>query len=258
MEAMGEIEIKIEGSVGAQRLTPSLVDIEEIGEILRQAAHLFFPVEKRSQRPLISYEIVEGSVRHKFRTVMQSVIGFGAVLSQIGREGQLDFLHEKTATAVESIQHLAVAKDYIITISANHNQLRIDKFTHYLRDERQWVEAEFYLYGELTNAGGKTSPNIHLDTEEYGSLHITTNKDYLRATDQNLLYKKFGVRVTGRQNLRTFEMDRGSLTLLDLFNYDQQYSDDYLDGLLKKAAPAWSGVADADQWLDEIRGGTNG
>lgn len=255
---MGEIEIRIEGSVGAQRLTPSLVDIEEIGEILRQAAHLFFPVEKRSQRPLISYEIVEGSVRHKFRTVMQSVIGFGAVLSQISAEGQLDFLHEKTAAAVESIQHLAVEKDYVVTISANQNHLIIDKSTHYLRDEKQWVEAEFYLYGELTNAGGKATPNIHLDTAEFGSLHITTDRDYLRETDRNLLYKKFGVRVCGRQNLKTFEMDRSSLTLLDLFDYDQQYSEDYLDGLLKKAAPAWSSVADADQWLDEIRGGSDG
>lgn len=84
---MGEIEIRIEGSVGSQRLTPSLIDVEEVREILGQAAHLFFPVEKRSQRPLISYEIVEGSVRHKFRKVMQTVIGFGAVLSQISAEG---------------------------------------------------------------------------------------------------------------------------------------------------------------------------
>jgi hypothetical protein len=83
MDALGDIEIRIEGSVGARKLTPSLVDIDEIREILTQAAGLLFPTEKRSQRPLISYEIVEGSVRHKFRTVMQSVIGFGAVLSQI-------------------------------------------------------------------------------------------------------------------------------------------------------------------------------
>ena len=89
---LGEIEIRIEGSVGAQKLTPALVDIDEIREILNQASGLLFPSEKRSQRPLISYEIEEGSVRHKFRTVMQSVIGFGAVLLQIGSQGQIDFL----------------------------------------------------------------------------------------------------------------------------------------------------------------------
>jgi hypothetical protein len=257
MDALGDIEIRIEGSVGARKLMPSLVDIDEIREILTQASGLLFPTEKRSQRPLISYEIVEGSVRHKFRTVMQSVIGFGAVLSQISSQGQIDFLHERSAVAVEALQHLAVEKDYVVTISANESRLVVDRTTHYLRNAKLWVDAEFYLYGELTNAGGKSSPNIHLDTEEFGTLRIATKKDYLKDADKNLLYKKFGLRVTGKQNLQTFEMDRNSLTFVDLFDYDMEYSDVYLDGLMKKAAPAWEDVPNADQWLDEIRGGAH-
>ena len=257
MNALGDIEIKIEGSVGARKLTPELVDIDEIRAILTQATGLLFPTEKRSQRPLISYEIVEGSVRHKFRTVMQSVIGFGAVLSQISSQGQIDFLHERSAVAIEKLQHLAVEKDYVVTISANESRLVVDRTTHYQRNEKLWVDAEFYLYGELTNAGGKSSPNIHLDTEEFGTLRISTDKDYLKGADKNLLYKKFGLRVTGKQNLQTFEMDRNSLTFVDLFDYDMEYSDAYLDGLMKKAVPAWDDVPNADQWLDDIRGGSH-
>jgi hypothetical protein len=257
MDALGDIEIRIEGTVGAQKLTPALVDIEEIREVLSQVSGLLFPSEKRSQRPLISYEIEEGSVRHKFRTVMQSVIGFGAVLTQISSEGQIDFLHERSAVAIESLQHLAVEKAYVVTISANEGRLMIDRTTHYLRNAKLWVDAEFYLYGELTNAGGKSSPNIHLDTEEFGTLRISTDKDYLRGADKNLLYKKFGLRVTGKQNMQTFEMDRNSLTFVDLFDYDMEYSDSYLDGLMKKAAPAWEGVPNADDWLEEVRGGVH-
>jgi hypothetical protein len=253
MDAMGEIEIKLEGSVGKEKLRPEHVDIDEIREILGQAAHLLFPTEKRAQRPLISYEIEEGSVRHKFRTLMQSVIGFGAVLSQIGSEGQIDFLHTRSAEAIESLQQLAVSKDYVVTLSANQQQLRIDKTTHYERSENLWAEAEFYLYGVLTNAGGKKNPNIHLDTEEFGSLTITTDKEYLAEEERNLLYKRFGIRAKGRQNLRTFEMDRNSLELIELFEYDTAYSESYLDKLLKKAAPAWEAVTDADAWLDDLR-----
>jgi hypothetical protein len=257
MDALGDIEIRIEGSVGARKLTPTLVDIDEISEILAQVAGLLFPTEKRSQRPLISYQIVEGSVRHKFRTVMQSVIGFGAVISQISSQEQIDFLHERSAVAVEKLQHLAVEKDYVVTISANESRLVIDRTTHYLRNLKLWVDAEFYLYGELTNAGGKNSPNIHLDTEEFGTLRIATKKDYLKDADQNLLYKKFGLRVTGKQNLQTFEMDRSSLTFVDLFDYDMEYSDLYLDDLMKRAVPAWENVPNADDWLDDIRGGAH-
>ena len=46
-------------------------------------------------------------------------------------------------------------------------------------------------------------------------------------------------------------------TFVDLFDYDLEYSDSYLDGLMKKAAPAWEGVPNADEWLDEIRGGAH-
>lgn len=257
MEVLGDIEIKIEGTVGAQKLTPDLVDIDEIREVLGQVSDLLFPTEKRGQRPRISYEIEEGSVRHKFRTIMQTVIGFGAVLSQISTGGQIDFLHERSAAAIESLQKLAVAHDYVIIISANEGRLRIDRTTHYLRNEKLWVDAEFYLYGELTNAGGKNSANIHLDTAEYGTLRISTDKAYLRGSDKNLLYKKFGLRVAGKQNFQTFEMDRNSLVFMDLFDYDMEYSDSYLDSLLKKAAPAWQDISDVDEWLNEVRGGAN-
>jgi len=104
MEPIAEIEIKIEGSVGALKLAPELVDINEICEILTEASHLFFPTEKRAQRPLISYELSEGSVLHRFRTLTQSVIGFGAVILQISEVGQIDFLHECSAVAIENFQ----------------------------------------------------------------------------------------------------------------------------------------------------------
>lgn len=257
MDALGDIEIKIDGSVGARKLTPELVDIDEIREVLVQVSGLLFPTEKRAQRPRISYQIVEGSVRHKFRTLMQTVIGFGAVLSQIESQGQIDFLHERSAAAVESLQKLALAKDFVVTITANNHRLRIDRTTHYVRDEKLWVDAEFYLYGELTNAGGKSSPNVHLDTEEFGTLRIATEKDYLRKIDQNLLYRNFGVRATGKQNLLTFEMDRNSLKFVELFDHDMEYSDAYLDGLILKAAPAWEGAPSVNEWLDQIRGGAH-
>jgi hypothetical protein len=130
----------------------------------------------------------------------------------------------------------------------------IDKNTHYERSETLWAEAEFYLYGVLTNAGGKKNPNIHLDTQEFGSLTITTDKEFLAGEDRNLLYKNFGVRVKGRQNLQSFEMDRNSLEFIDLIDYDTSYSDSYLDKLMKRAAPAWESITDPDAWLEDLRG----
>jgi len=120
---------------------------------------------------------------------MQTVIGFGAVLAQVEAGGQIDFLHERSAVAVENLQRLATEKDYVVTLRANEGHLRIDRSTHYVRDEKLWTDAEFYLYGELVNAGGKSSPIIHLDTEEFGVLRIATDKEseLIDIPDQNPL-----------------------------------------------------------------------
>ena len=257
MNALGEVEIHMEGKVGAQGLAPAHVDVEEIREILGEVAGLLFPTEKRSQRPVISYEISEGSVRHRFRTLMQTVIGFGAVIAQVGSEGHLDFLHEKTAAAIESLQRVAREKDYVVTVLAHGKVLRMDRTTHYERRQQVWVEAEFYLYGELTNAGGKNSPNIHLDTKEHGTLRIAVDKDDLKQGEKNLLYRKFGVRALGRQNVKTFEMDPNSLRFVEFVEHDAAYSQSYLDALVQRAAPAWADVPDADAWLEELRGGAH-
>ena len=133
----------------------------------------------------------------------------------------------------------------------------MDRTTNYVRNEKLWVDAEFYLYGELTDAGGKNHANIHLDTAEFGTLVIATSKDFLKESEENLLYKKFGVRVTGKQNLQTFEMDPRSLTFVELLGLEPEYSETYLDSLMKKAEPAWSDIPDADQWLEDIRGGAH-
>lgn len=54
MDEQGNIEIKLEGYVGARKLSPSVVDIDEIEEVLSQATALLFPESKRAHLPLIS------------------------------------------------------------------------------------------------------------------------------------------------------------------------------------------------------------
>ena len=61
----------------------------------------------------------------------------------------------------------------------------------------------------------------------------------------------------GKQNLQTFEMDRNSLIFVELFDYEADYSDAYLDSLMNKAAPAWEGAPGVNEWLEEIRGGAH-
>lgn len=256
MVKIGDIEIRVVGKSGNLELKPDNYDIRHIASILQNVEDLLFPNSKKD-RPLITYDIQKGSVRHIFKTPIQYIIGFSAILQQIQDSNSIDFLDLRTARAIESIQELSLQKDYEFQFSTSvkdNIELSISPKTKFYRTENIWVDAEFYFYGILTNAGGKNKANIHLDTKEYGSLNIDTGKDFLEGQEENLLYKKFGVRATGKQNLDTGELDTKSLKLIELINYSPKYDSDYLNALIFKSKKSWRGI-NTDEWLSNLRGG---
>ena len=115
------------------------------------------------------------------------------------------------------------------------------------------MDAEIYLYGTLTDAGGKDKSNIHLDTKEYGQVTIDADKEYLRSVEENLLYKEYGVMTRGKQSLATGEIDLSSLKLISLQGHRPVYDEAYLGDLIAKASKSWTGV-DVDGFLSELRG----
>ncbi len=255
MENIGYIEIRIKGSRGNLDLTPDNYDIREVVSIIETAENLLFQGEKKD-RPLVSYKIEEGSVRHIFRTGIQAIIGFNAIIGSINSNQNIDFLNISTAKAIEVFQDTAVKKDYEFQISTSLPQTEsivINSTTHFVRNEHYWVDAEFYFYGKITNAGGKDKANIHLLTEEFGTIIIQTPQEFLAASKENLLYKSFGIRASGLQNSETGEIDKSSLRFDSLIDYNTTYNDRYIQNLRKQAS-AWLKDIDADKWLKEIRG----
>lgn len=258
MDKIGYIEIHVAGNEGNNPLTPDNYDIREIRTMLENIEDILYPGNKKS-RPDITYQIEEGSVRNIFKTSLQAVVSFTAVAGLISSTNSIDGLELPTAKAIENIQNAARNKNYSFEIKTSESEdivLRINPQTHYERSVNLWVDAEFYFYGILTNAGGKSKANIHLDTKEAGTIIIETDKAFLKDEPENLLYKEYGVRVVGKQNLETGEIDRSDLSLVQLIDYNPKYDETYLNKLIAQASPKFKNL-DADQWLREIRGGYN-
>ena len=257
MEKIGHIQIIIKGSIGNLDLSSDSYDIREIIAILENAENLIAPGE-RKERPVISYKIEAGSVKHIFSTSIQYIIGLNAIIGQINQQQSIDFLDVLTAKAIENIQAIAIKNNYLFTIdtSIEHtSSLMIDRSTRFIRTASIWAEAEFYFYGKITNAGGKDKANIHISTEEFGYLKIDTPITFLEEYDDNLLYKSFGLRAVGKQNAETGEIDKSSLQFLELIDYHPDYDEKYLIGLRRKAKKSWLKDIDPDAWLKKIRGG---
>ncbi len=255
MKKTAEIEVRVSGTQGNVGLSKANYDIKHIIRLLQDVENMLFGENKKS-RPIISYDIKNGSVRHIFRTSAQTVIGFNAILAQIKEEGSLDFLQIKTAQAIENMQRTARQNQYefqIKTSLKNSATLSITPDTKFYRKESSWAEAEFYFYGTLKDAGGKNRANIHLDTEDYGYITIETDQKFLQKLKENPLYKELGVRVKGRQDTETGEIDPKSLKLINLVDYQPKFDRSYLDELIAKAKKSWKDI-DTDKWLAEIRG----
>ena len=256
MDQRGTIEIRVSGFKGNLELSPDHYDIKEIAQLFDAIESILFSGNKK-QRPEITYSIESGSVRHIFKTSFQAVVAVSAVLASIRDTGSIDRLELPPARAIEKLQSDAIAKDYEFSIKTSEwhdGELRITPQTRYRRSEEIWVDAEVYLYGTLTDAGGKDKSNIHLDTKEYGQVTIDSDKEYLKNLQENLLYKEFGVRARGKQSLATGEIDLSSLKLISLQGYRPIYDEAYLDGLIAKATKSWAGV-DVDSFLSDLRGG---
>jgi len=257
MTKIGYLEIRISGSTGNIKLSPDNYDIREIISVLENAENLLFPGEKRD-RPVISYHIENGSVKHIFKTSVQFVIGFNAVLGQISSDQSIDILHQDTAKAIESFQDVATKKNFVFNIYTSieqSNTLKIDSTTRFYRIESIWADAEFYFYGKVTNAGGKDKANIHINTDEFGVVRIQTPISFLEQYEENLLYKPVGIRATGKQHSETGEIDTASLKFIELVHFESKYDEQYLKSLRNKASKSWLGNINAEAWLNEIRGG---
>lgn len=256
MEKIGKIEIRVVGNSGNNELSLDSYDIKHIATILQNVEDLLYPNNKKD-RPIITYNIQEGSVRHIFKTTIQTVIGFSAILSQVQANNSIDFLDFRTARALENIQNLSRQKDYEFQIKTSlktEYELTINRNTKFFKAENIWVEAEFYFYGILKDAGGKNKANIHLDTIDYGYLSIETGEEFLKEREENLLYKKFGVRATGKQNIETGEIDTKTLKLIEIIDYDPKFDNAYLNSLIKKAKNNWGDI-NPDKLLFNLRGG---
>ena len=116
-----------------------------------------------------------------------------------------------------------------------------------------WVDTEVYLYGKIMDAGGVTKTNVHLQTD-VGNVTIEATEQEIVSIKENPLYKMYGIRAKGKQNVITGEIDRKSLRFLSIIDYSPSYDESYLNSKIDEATSTWNGV-DVNMFLHEIREG---
>jgi len=258
VEEQGYIEVKIDGLVGDKPLKPIDIDIAEIKEIISDVETFLYPTRvEKAERPHISYKLEEGSARNLFYLPISGVLLFNGLSGEIKNRGNIDFLDNKRADIIDKFQRKAKEKNLEISFyssSSTEPILKINQETQFFKITAAFIETEFVLYGKVNEEGGN-NPNFHLLTKEYGKIVISATEQQLLEGEKRL-FKIYGVRVKGKQNLadgKPFD-----LKLIDYITYNPDYSEHKLDLLIERASKTWNKIPNVDSWLNEIRGGTNG
>ena len=258
MEISSYISIKLTGKTSQGNLNPKDIDIAETKELLADVETLLFPTKaEKEERPKVSYEVQEGSVKNLFFIPAANVIMFTALISEVGKRGNTDLLQQKAAAIIDKWQKksFAYGREYIITSSVNETPfLIINRETKFIAPQTDWVNTTLYLYGEIFEEGGLSSSNLHILTERYGKLTVDATKEQL-TSGTNKLYNFYGLWVNGKQNVATgFLKD---LSLIDFLTHQLDYDELALSKQIEKATASWKKVKDKDAWLTDVKGGSN-
>jgi len=258
VEEKGYIAITVSGKIGDEPIKPQSVDIAEIKEMINDVETFLYPGRaEKNERPHIAYGLEEGSARHLFYLPISAVLLFNGLTTEIANRGTAGFLDYKRAEIIARFQQKAKEKNLEISFGSSQSDtktLTITKDTGYYNAAANYINTEMVLYGKINNEGGN-NPNFHILTKEYGTLVIGATKKQLIEGEKRL-YKVYGIRVSGKQNLadgKPFD-----LKLIDYIDYEPAFNRHELDLLISRAAGNWEGVNDVDAWLAEIRGGSNG
>lgn len=251
MEEQGYIELRITNKDNT--LSPKDIDINEIKEFISDIESFLYPNRKEKQnRPHISYDIEEGSVKHKFLLPITAVILFNGLTKELSNRNNLDFLDYKRQYIIDKFQKKAIKEGYTIKFNNSISEkpsLIIDYSTNFEMIAPTFYESEFYLYGEIYQEGGK-NPNLHLSTKKYGNLTISATKEQIMDGEKKT-YKPYGIKVRGK---KSFEDDKlTDLELIEFIQYKPAFNKSLLDKVIEKASVNLSKIANVDIWLDDLK-----
>lgn len=259
MEIEGYITVTIEGKTEKGSLSPRSIDIDETKELLSDVELLLFPNKvERDERPKVSYELQEGSIKNIFHLPLAKAIMFTALMTEVGSRGTIDLLDSKAANIIDKWQRKAYesGREYRITssVSSDIPFIKINRQTEFIAPQSNLVDTSLYLYGKIYEEGGLQKVNLHILTDRYGKLTVKATEEQL-TSGENKLFKVYGLWVKGKQDIQTGELK--NLELIDYLTYQPDYEDLSLQKLIKKASTNWKKVKNKDAWLSELRGGVD-
>jgi len=171
-------------------------------------------------------------------------------------DGRIDIARRKI---IGQWQKIAAANhDIRYSINADFlaNPVIVSVNTDYRSDDAdQWVQVERYLHGVIEILGGAARTSARLRLPDGKKISIAAEKSVLREDTVNRLYKPAMLRILAEYNIMTRALRNARL--LDFIDHSRELDENQFARMKERGRVAWSDIASATQWADDMRGGAH-
>lgn len=254
---LSELEFKLEDEMGGQPVTPDNVDLPTLRGFLEEVETLIKGDVPGASLADSRLRIEPGSVKIIAFVSALLAADYRADMARLNEKHDLDVIQPKRAQIIERWQGRArrsPSRAYQIAVAPDLQPIRVANASQFQHGgENAWVSVEKYVTGKILDAGGKQSPNIHLELAESGeTVTVNATEQQLGAEKENLLYKTVSLRVLAEQHLRTKEVRQ--IQLLQFLPQTGEVDEQALASLWQKGRMAWRDIKSAAGWVETVRG----
>jgi hypothetical protein len=256
VELEGTFEFRLKGVIDSVPISPNHIDMAILKEFTVDVVE-FLNAEQSKEKQKIIVSIEDRSLGIVPHILIGMSMALSGKIAHINESKDLTVLTEKQAMIIEKWQEKAKKNNSIELIIGQKNttnQLRVNRDSKYKWVTSDiWVETEVYLYGTITDVGGATKPNIHLKDANGVGYMIDCKIDDVLEDTTNRVYRYYGVRATGKQNINSKELK--DLKFVDYIDYNPTFKKEKLQEFIDSSSSYWEGVKDSVEWVRNLRGG---
>ena len=255
MEPLNTLRFAVSDRIHDAEVGPQHVPLSLLGEFQKDVSEFLRGSSRDVDLSDVLVSVEDGSLA-LVATGLMAATTLWADLARLESQDALAQLDPRRAAVIERWQASARAnphRRYRVADTDDHLNWLISHETQFRRVEDPWVAIEKYVHGRVVDWGGKVKANIHLEMDDGSMLKISASQDLLAQEERNHLYRAAVLHISAEENLLTGKIRNPRLLSFQV--HQPVYDDAEFDLMVQRGTTAWSGVADAASWLEDLRNG---
>jgi hypothetical protein len=246
-----QLSFSIEDQNNGSAVSPANVSLAMLGEFQKDVSEFLRGSGKEVNLEKIVISIQHGSLKLVANGLLVAT-SLWTDLQQIKITSSLSSIDPKRAAVLKRWQTAAKKNPHRNYLVSNERvSLLANNQSGFSRFDDVWFRVEKYLVGTIYDMGGDPKANVHIRLENGSTLKVDSTKEVLADQDARL-YKQNMLYVEAEENLQTGDLK--NIRLISFVDYRPQYNEAEHKQLIEQGTLAWASIADANAWLEDLRG----